>query len=193
MKFAPPELRKARIEIVPMIDTIFFLLVFFMFTTMSMVKMHALALNVPLDGGLAKGAAPARLTLSVSPEGVYYLDGRKLAAADMPASLAVDVAAHPGAAVVVNVAPTQSTQTLVSTLDIVSETLTRAGSKAPILVATPSGAASEAAIAAPPAVVSGVAAPPAVVSGVAAPPAAGSRPSDAESAPAMDSASGAPR
>ena len=32
MKFPPREVKRARIEIIPMIDTIFFLLVFFMIT-----------------------------------------------------------------------------------------------------------------------------------------------------------------
>ena len=35
-------MRKARIEIIPMIDTIFFLLVFFMFTSLSMVQMKGM-------------------------------------------------------------------------------------------------------------------------------------------------------
>ena len=42
-------LKKARIEIIPMIDTIFFLLVFFMFTSLSMVKMHGLDVSLPKD------------------------------------------------------------------------------------------------------------------------------------------------
>ncbi|MCW3061909.1 MAG: exbD 2 [Capsulimonas sp.] len=138
MKFPEPKLRKARIEIVPMIDTIFFLLVFFMFSTMSMVKMQGLGLNIPRDNASATAAATTttRLTLTVAPDGRYYLNAHALAPADMPAALQREIAAHPGVAVVVNVAPTQKTQTLISVMDIVSETLTRAGSAAPIVVAT---------------------------------------------------------
>ena len=56
MKIPPPEFRKARIEIIPMIDTIFFLLVFFMFSTLSMVKMKGLDVSAPRPNG----ASPAR-------------------------------------------------------------------------------------------------------------------------------------
>ncbi|BDI30115.1 biopolymer transporter ExbD [Capsulimonas corticalis] len=138
MKFPQPKLRKARIEIVPMIDTIFFLLVFFMFTTLSMVKMQGLGLNVPTDSAAAgaPGKTPARMTLSVAPDGRYYLNARPIAPADMPTALQQELARRPGAAVVVNVAPTQSTQTLISVMDIVNETMTRAGSSAPIVIAT---------------------------------------------------------
>jgi biopolymer transport protein ExbD len=38
---------KARIEIIPMIDVIFFLLVFFMVSTLSMTINHGLPVNLP--------------------------------------------------------------------------------------------------------------------------------------------------
>jgi biopolymer transport protein ExbD len=135
MKLQRPQLRRARIEIVPMIDTIFFLLVFFMFTTLSMVKMHGMGLSMPKDAA-SGGKPPPRLTLAVSPAGQYFLNAKALAPADLPAALQADVAAHPDTVVVVNVAPNQQTQTLISVMDVVHEILTRAGSNAPILVAT---------------------------------------------------------
>jgi biopolymer transport protein ExbD len=39
--------KKARIEIIPMIDTIFFLLVFFMISTLSMVQYRGMPVNLP--------------------------------------------------------------------------------------------------------------------------------------------------
>jgi biopolymer transport protein ExbD len=39
--------KKARIEIIPMIDTIFFLLVFFMISTLSMAQYRGLPVNLP--------------------------------------------------------------------------------------------------------------------------------------------------
>ena len=47
MKLPRTEMKKARIEIIPMIDTIFFLLVFFMITSLSMVPMSAHQVNLP--------------------------------------------------------------------------------------------------------------------------------------------------
>ena len=47
MKFPTREMKRARIEIIPMIDTIFFLLVFFMITSLTMVRMKAMSVALP--------------------------------------------------------------------------------------------------------------------------------------------------
>ena len=41
------ETKKARIELIPMIDTMFFLLIFFIFVTLSMVHQRGLNVNLP--------------------------------------------------------------------------------------------------------------------------------------------------
>ena len=62
------EMRKARIEIVPMIDTIFFLLVFFMFTSLSMVKMNGMGVSLPKDSS-AVTTPPPRVMVTVNRAG----------------------------------------------------------------------------------------------------------------------------
>src|SRR5215467_12339761 len=47
MRLARRTVKKARIEIIPMIDTIFFLLVFFMISTLSMARYSGLPVNLP--------------------------------------------------------------------------------------------------------------------------------------------------
>ena len=47
MRLARRQIKKARIEIIPMIDTIFFLLVFFMISTLSMSHYSGLPVNLP--------------------------------------------------------------------------------------------------------------------------------------------------
>jgi biopolymer transport protein ExbD len=47
MRVPRQQLEKARIEIIPMIDIIFFLLVFFMVSTLSMTINHGLPVNLP--------------------------------------------------------------------------------------------------------------------------------------------------
>ena len=49
-------LKKARIEIIPMIDTIFFLLVFFMISTLSMSRFTGVQVNLP-EGGCREPTA----------------------------------------------------------------------------------------------------------------------------------------
>ena len=47
MRIQRRSLKKARIEIIPMIDTIFFLLVFFMISTLSMAQYRGMPVNLP--------------------------------------------------------------------------------------------------------------------------------------------------
>jgi biopolymer transport protein ExbD len=137
MTFPKPSIRRARIEIVPMIDTIFFLLVFFMMSTLSMVKLQAIGLSIPRDAAKGSSKPPSHVVLSISPKGEYYLQGRRLEVTALPGEFRRRLAEHPGAIVVLNVAATQKTQTLVSTMDILNELMTQAGNKSPILITTP--------------------------------------------------------
>ena len=56
-------LKKARIEIIPMIDTIFFLLVFFMISTLSMSRFTGVQVNLPKA---ASGSQPPTETIVIS-------------------------------------------------------------------------------------------------------------------------------
>ena len=47
MKLSAADKKKARIEIIPMIDTMFFLLVFFMISTLSMTLQKGMEVNLP--------------------------------------------------------------------------------------------------------------------------------------------------
>ncbi|HWP23073.1 MAG TPA: biopolymer transporter ExbD [Candidatus Binatia bacterium] len=57
--------KKARIEIVPMIDTIFFLLVFFMISSLSMTRFKGMPVNLPkAASGQQAPAQSAAITVS---------------------------------------------------------------------------------------------------------------------------------
>ena len=64
--------RKARIEIIPMIDTVFFLLVFFMMASLSMTVSRGMSVSLPK----AASGEPRqdRVSVSVTRDGVIYLD-----------------------------------------------------------------------------------------------------------------------
>src|SRR5204863_8356793 len=72
MKLQRAELKKARIEIIPMIDTIFFLLVFFMMTSLAMVQMESHKVNLPESSGAMK-KPELKIVVSISKEGDLYL------------------------------------------------------------------------------------------------------------------------
>ncbi len=68
------EKRKARIEIIPLIDIIFFLLATFVMVSLSMIHNRGININLP---GAASGTAQPRensVTVSIDHEGSIYLD-----------------------------------------------------------------------------------------------------------------------
>ncbi len=132
----PPEMKKGRIEIIPMIDTIFFLLVFFMVTWLTMVRINGLGLNLPRQLP-ATGRPPVSVTLSLSPEGTYYLNARPVGTKTWAAQLGERLQAHPNSVIVLNMAANQKAQTLISLMDTVDHVIAGSHSHAQVLIATP--------------------------------------------------------
>ncbi|HIV71864.1 MAG TPA: biopolymer transporter ExbD [Candidatus Aquabacterium excrementipullorum] len=69
--------RQARIEIIPMIDVMMFLLVFFVLISTNVLP--ALGLNVALPGSAQPDPIkdePLRITLTVDKDGAVYVDGK---------------------------------------------------------------------------------------------------------------------
>ena len=140
MRMKQPELKKGRIEIIPMMDTIFFLLVFFMITWLTMAKINGLGLHLPrrLPAG---GKPPVSVMLSVSPSGAYFLDGRPVGSKVWTTALGQRLQAHPNSVVVLNLAASQKAQTLISLMDTVDGVVAASHSQAQVLIATPRVAA----------------------------------------------------
>jgi biopolymer transport protein ExbD len=136
MRLKRPALRRARIEIIPMIDTIFFLLVFFMITWLSMVKMNGMGLSLPRENRTG-GPAPVSVTLSISPTGRYYVDTAATPAAGWMQALRARLIGHPNSVVVLNVAATQKTQTLIALMDAVNGVIAPLHSHTQVIIATP--------------------------------------------------------
>jgi biopolymer transport protein ExbD len=78
MRLRRREIKKARIEIIPMIDTIFFLLVFFMISTLSMARYNGLPVNLPKA---ATGQQPPSesAAVTVGPDGKVSIDKQEVA------------------------------------------------------------------------------------------------------------------
>ena len=141
MKFPPREVKKPRVEIIPMIDTIFFLLVFFMITSLSMVKMKAMSVSLPRGVSASSPAASATdkahlVILTVSDAGGYYLGVRPIQPETLGAELQARAAADPRAVVVLNVAKSQTAQTLIKLMDVVNRVRTPDGQPVTALLAT---------------------------------------------------------
>ena len=95
MKLPRGEMKRARIEIIPMIDTIFFLLVFFMIASLSMVPMSAHKVDLP-SSETASLKPQEKVVVTISKEGDYYVDRERVAENQIKPLVAARVSDEPG-------------------------------------------------------------------------------------------------
>jgi outer membrane transport energization protein ExbD (TC 2.C.1.1.1) len=77
---------RGRIEIIPMIDVMFFLLATFMLASLSMQNLHSLAVNLP-QGHAAPMQPKTPVTLTVTPDSRLLLDKTPVTLATLAATL----------------------------------------------------------------------------------------------------------
>jgi len=93
--------KKARIEIVPIIDTIFFLLVFFMIATLSMTKQQGLPVNLP-RAATAEREIRENVTLTLTQEGGLYYNKKEISPSQLSPQLKADLQENPKVLVIIN-------------------------------------------------------------------------------------------
>lgn len=72
----PPASPEARIEIIPLIDIMFFLLAAFMLVSLSMVHLKAVKVNLPASATAAAENQKNPVSLTVNKAGLAFLDGQ---------------------------------------------------------------------------------------------------------------------
>ena len=93
--------KKARIEIIPMIDTIFFLLVFFMISTLSMAQYRGMPINLPkAASGQQAPADSAAITIDKANQ--IFLDKQAVDKTELPDLLRGQLAKNPELLLVIN-------------------------------------------------------------------------------------------
>jgi biopolymer transport protein ExbD len=116
MRIARKESEKARIEIIPMIDVIFFLLVFFMISTLSMTINRGLPVNLPTAATSQKDVRD-NVSLTVMQDGQIYLNKEPVSLQDMGSRVKAALAVDPQLAVVINADGQVLHSTVVDILD----------------------------------------------------------------------------
>lgn len=101
MRFQRFQPKKARIEIIPMIDTVFFLLVFFMIASLAMTTMKGMPVNLPKTSS-AKDRPMVKVVLTLTNNGNYYIDKKQVAFGDVYPQLKSRLAENPKLVVVIN-------------------------------------------------------------------------------------------
>lgn len=74
MRIPSPAKKRARIEIIPLIDIVFFLLATFVMVSLSMVKNQGISVNLPVTTTQAEQKQRAIITISIKSDGSIYLD-----------------------------------------------------------------------------------------------------------------------
>jgi biopolymer transport protein ExbD len=85
MNIPSPRARKrARIEIIPLIDVIFFLLATFMMVSLSMVKNNGIKVNLPAAATSAPQEHNDRTTISVTKDGSLFFNKEQMQLSELP-------------------------------------------------------------------------------------------------------------
>jgi biopolymer transport protein ExbD len=118
VKLQRAELKKARIEIIPMIDTIFFLLVYFMITSLSMVQMSAKKVALPIST-TAQSKPLEKVVLTVDDKGQFFIDrSAPIPYTDILPNLEDKVARNPNIVIVINCDKNQQVEQFQYALDL---------------------------------------------------------------------------
>lgn len=75
--------KKARIEIVPLIDIMFFLLAAFMMVSLTMIHMQSIKVNLPTATKATQDNKPDMMNLAVDKKGDVYLEKRLINSNDL--------------------------------------------------------------------------------------------------------------
>jgi biopolymer transport protein ExbD len=101
MRIQRRSIKKARIEIIPMIDTIFFLLVFFMISTLSMTQFKGMPVNLP-KAASGEQAPAESAAITINKEHQIFLDKQPVEKTSLADRLGGLIAKNPELLVVIN-------------------------------------------------------------------------------------------
>ncbi len=101
MRIQRRNIKKARIEIIPMIDTIFFLLVFFMISTLSMTQFKGMPVNLP-KAASGQQAPAESAAVTIDKNGRLFLNQQAIDKAALGEALRQQLAKNADMLVVIN-------------------------------------------------------------------------------------------
>lgn len=123
MKFKKRAKKHAKIEVIPLIDVVFFLLATFVMVSLSMTKNEGITVNVPsASTSSPKENKDATLTLSVAQQGEIFFNKEKINFAQLPIRLQNFKSANKDPQVVVNADGKAEYSNVVAVIDEVKRT-----------------------------------------------------------------------
>lgn len=94
--------KRARIEIIPLIDIMFFLLATFVVVSLSMIRNEGIAVRLPSAESGTQEERNTAVTVSITEAGEIYVDKDKVALSELRDRLRAAKEAEPGLAVFIN-------------------------------------------------------------------------------------------
>jgi biopolymer transport protein ExbD len=99
---SPSHRRRARIEIIPLIDIVFFLLATFVMVSLSMIKNEGIPVTLPRAASGVGHPKKDPVTITVKKNGDIYLDKTEVSLSQLVQKLRVVKATHPDASIIIN-------------------------------------------------------------------------------------------
>lgn len=116
MQIRQRPIKRARIEIIPMIDVIFFLLVFFMVSSLAMTKINSMPVALPKTSSSPE-AIKQNIILTIKPDGSLFLNKTPVTLDNLGSTLAYEMHDNPQDVVVVNADRTANYGIVVQAMD----------------------------------------------------------------------------
>ncbi len=111
--------KKTRLEIIPLIDVMFFLLAAFMMVSLTMTKQQTIKVNLPVAAAAQSDFKPDMINLAVNATGDIYLDTRLISLPDVEKKLAARFASDPATPVYISGDADTRHADMVKALDVV--------------------------------------------------------------------------
>jgi biopolymer transport protein ExbD len=91
---SPRSKKRSRIEIIPLIDIMFFLLATFMMVSMAMIRNQGINVHLPTASTSSAEDRKSFISITVTQKGDYFWDKESLTKADIPSRLKILKAAQ---------------------------------------------------------------------------------------------------
>jgi biopolymer transport protein ExbD len=118
---SPVARRRARIEIIPLIDIMFFLLATFIMVSLSMIKNVSVPINLPAAHSAKADSSKAPVAVTVTKDGKIYWNKEETTLEALPAKLQVLAASDSDAKVFIHGDKKADFGSVVSVLDLIRQ------------------------------------------------------------------------
>ena len=115
----PAEQSEARIEIIPLIDIMFFLLASFMMVSLTMIKMQAIKMDLPTATQAERQFKPEIINIQVDKAGGVYLEKKRMTTTELLGYLTNKVNVSPNIPVYISGDREATHGAVISVLDLV--------------------------------------------------------------------------